>query len=46
MIETAHESLKEKIRCHLLFSEQAAAGLTMCVDCRRPLFPVLKKSMP
>jgi hypothetical protein len=26
MIETAHENLKEKIRCHLLFIEQAAAG--------------------
>lgn len=42
MIETAYESVKGKVRCHLLHIERAAASFTMCVDCRRPLFPFPK----
>ena len=30
-----------KVRCHQLRIERAA-GFTMCVDCRRPLFPFPK----
>ena len=35
---------EEKVRCHLLHMEQAAAGVRMRVDCRRPLSPGPKKS--
>ena len=28
-----------KVRCHPLHIERAQQGFTMCVDCRRPLFP-------
>ena len=33
------EDKKESTRCHLLHIERARQGLTICVDCRRPLFP-------
>lgn len=28
-----------RVRCHPLHIERAQHGFTMCVDCRRPLFP-------
>lgn len=31
-----------KVRCHHLHIERAQQGFTMCVDCRRPLFPFPK----
>jgi hypothetical protein len=33
---------EEKVRCHLLHEERARQGLTICADCRRPLFPAPK----
>lgn len=39
---TALTKFTNKVRCDLLHNERAAAVFTMCVDCRRPLFPFPK----
>ena len=41
-ITTVHQSTKERTRCHPLHIERARQGFTMCIDCRRPLFPAPK----
>lgn len=40
--KVTHATQQPKIRCRQLHIERAAAGFTMCVDCRRPLFPFPK----
>jgi hypothetical protein len=40
---TAPESVKETgVHCYRVHIERAAQGFTMCVDCRRPLYPAPK----
>lgn len=41
-VRSSAETKVTKVRCHLLHIERAQEGFTMCVDCRRPLFPFPK----
>ena len=41
-MNTALDAFTQRVRCHLLHIDRASQGFTMCVDCRRPLFPAPK----